>query len=53
MDETVRAWRDYLPEVVVMPHPSWRNVAWLRRNPWFETETVPWLRARLEAMLAQ
>lgn len=52
MDETVCAWREYLPEVVVMPHPSWRNIAWLKRNPWFEAEVTPWLRARVTALLA-
>jgi len=45
--ETVRAWGDYLPEFLPLPHPSWRNTAWLRRNPWFEAELVPELRARV------
>jgi uracil-DNA glycosylase len=52
MTETVAHWRDYLPSLLPMPHPSWRNTAWLRRNPWFEDETVPYLRARVAAMLA-
>ncbi len=52
MSETVHAWRDYLPDVVVMPHPSWRNTAWLKRHPWFEAEVAPYLRSRLAAMLA-
>jgi uracil-DNA glycosylase len=51
MGETVRAWRDYLPQVLVMPHPSWRNVAWLQRNPWFEAEVTPYLRGRIAAMV--
>jgi uracil-DNA glycosylase len=51
MAETVRAWRDYLPQVVVMPHPSWRNVGWLQRNPWFEAEVTPYLRGRVAAMV--
>jgi uracil-DNA glycosylase len=46
--ETVRAWRDYLPEFLPLPHPSWRNTGWLRRNPWFERELVPELRRRVE-----
>jgi uracil-DNA glycosylase len=49
---TVAAWREYQPDVVPLPHPSWRNTAWLRRHPWFETEVVPMLRARVAAMLA-
>lgn len=49
---TVRAWRDYLPEVLPLPHPSWRNTAWLSREPWFEAEVVPWLQTRLRELLA-
>jgi len=49
---TVRAWRDYLPEVLPLPHPSWRNTAWLSREPWFEAEVVPWLQTRVRALLA-
>jgi uracil-DNA glycosylase len=42
--ENVRAWRDYWPERVPLPHPSPRNNLWLRRNPWFEADLVPVLR---------
>ncbi|HXV23735.1 MAG TPA: uracil-DNA glycosylase family protein [Alphaproteobacteria bacterium] len=49
--ETVRRWRDYLPKFLPLPHPSWRNTAWLRRNPWFEIELLPELRRRVHAML--
>jgi uracil-DNA glycosylase len=51
MGETVRAWRDHLPRFLVMPHPSWRNSAWLKRNPWFEAEVTPYLRGRVAAMV--
>ncbi len=51
MTATVAAWRDYLPGFLPMPHPSWRNTAWLRRNPWFEAEVAPYLRARVAAMV--
>lgn len=47
LTETVRAFRDYLPEYFVLPHPSWRNKFWIRRNPWFETEVIPELRLRV------
>jgi len=47
MTETVRAWRDYAPAFLPLPHPSWRNTAWLRRNPWFEAEVIPFLRKRV------
>jgi uracil-DNA glycosylase len=48
VDETVRRWREFAgrsPEIIALPHPSWRNNAWLKRNPWFEAELLPELRA--------
>ena len=53
MRDTVAAWRDYLPAVLPMPHPSWRNTGWLRRNPWFEGEVAPYLRQRVAAILGR
>jgi len=44
LGETVRAWREYLPEFFVLPHPSWRNIGWQKKNPWFAKETLPALR---------
>ena len=49
MTQTVASWREQLasphvPRMLALPHPSWRNNAWLRRNAWFEAETVPALR---------
>jgi len=52
MTETVAAWTDYLPHYLPMPHPSWRNTAWLKRNPWFEDEVTPYLRHRVADILA-
>jgi uracil-DNA glycosylase len=53
VDAVVRAWRDHLPAVLCLPHPSWRNTAWLRRNPWFEAEVTPYLRRRVSEILAR
>ena len=50
LTETVRAWRDYGPLILPLPHPSPRNNLWLRRNPWFEEEVLPVLRARVQAL---
>ena len=47
MTATVAAWRDYAPEYLPLPHPSWRNSHWLKQNPWFETEVLPELRRRV------
>jgi uracil-DNA glycosylase len=52
MTATVANWRDYLPHAMAMPHPSWRNTAWLKRNPWFEDEAVPYLQLRVKEMLS-
>ena len=50
---TVRSWRRHLARALLpLPHPSWRNTAWLRRNPWFEDELVPQLRRRVAAAIA-
>lgn len=51
MTATVAAWREYLPEVLPLPHPSWRNTGWLKRNPWFDEELVPVLRRRVGEVL--
>jgi uracil-DNA glycosylase len=52
MAATVAGWRDLPPHVLPLPHPSWRNTGWLSRNPWFEAEVVPALRARLRPLLS-
>ena len=49
--ETVAAWKSFAPCKFPVPHPSWRNNGWLRRNPWFERELVPELRLRVRELL--
>ena len=56
MTETVRNWRAHLgsntgPSVLTLPHPSWRNTAWLKKNPWFEEEVLPVLQQRVAKLL--
>jgi len=51
MTETVKAWRDHGPRVIPLPHPSWRNNAWLKKNPWFSEELLPYLRKRTRTLL--
>ena len=48
---TVAGWRAHAPRIFPLPHPSWRNTGWLKRNPWFEAELLPVLRARVRAVL--
>ena len=52
MTEVVANWREHAPRAIPLPHPSWRNTAWLKRNPWFEEDVTPYLRARVAEMLA-
>jgi uracil-DNA glycosylase len=51
MTETVQAWREHLPRSFALPHPSWRNTAWLRRHGWFERELLPELRRRVRELV--
>jgi uracil-DNA glycosylase len=55
LTETVLQWRRYLlanrsPSILPLPHPSWRNTGWLKRNPWFEAELLPALRERVKTL---
>nr|WP_206188420.1 uracil-DNA glycosylase family protein [Sedimentitalea sp. CY04] len=49
--ELVQGWRDHAPQLFPLPHPSWRNTGWLKKNPWFEAELLPDLRARVKEVL--
>lgn len=52
LTETVTDWRAFAPTLVPLPHPSPRNTLWLKKNPWFEVEVVPFLRQRVAQLLA-
>lgn len=52
MTERVRHFREYLPRFFPLPHPSWRSTIWMRRNPWFETDVLPALRAEISVKIA-
>ena len=47
---TVKAWKDFRPRYVPLPHPSPRNNRWLKKNPWLETEVLPYLKRRVRAL---
>ncbi len=49
LTETVRAWQQWAPHYLPLPHPSPRNTLWLKRNPWFEAEVVPFIREYVHA----
>ncbi|WP_371227865.1 uracil-DNA glycosylase family protein [Roseovarius sp. 2305UL8-3] len=49
--DTVLGWRDHAPTRFPLPHPSWRNTGWLKKNPWFEAELLPDLRAYVQKVM--
>lgn len=51
MTAVVRDWRARLPALLPLPHPSWRNTAWLKSNPWFAEEVLPYARDRVRQIL--
>ena len=54
MTATVADWRTHVNRgFLPMPHPSWRNTAWLKREPWFEAEVVPCLRSSVTRLLGR
>lgn len=52
LTETTKAWREFAPEYLPLPHPSPRNTPWLKRNSWFEHELLPGLRERIRSLHA-
>lgn len=58
LTDTVRDWRSILahserPHYIPLPHPSWRNNAWIKKNPWFEAELLPALRSEVRRALSR
>jgi uracil-DNA glycosylase len=56
LTETVRRWYGVLshpqkPRILPLPHPSWRNNGWLKKNPWFEAELLPTLKREVRELL--
>lgn len=51
LTQTVAAWQDYTPKYLPMPHPSPRNNRWLKINPWFEQDVLPYLKRRIKRAL--
>jgi uracil-DNA glycosylase len=51
LTKTVKAWKEYWPDVLPLPHPSPRNNLWLKKNPWFENEVTPVLKRKVNQIL--
>jgi uracil-DNA glycosylase len=52
LTKTVERAGDYGPDYLPLPHPSWRNNAWLKKNPWFGARILPMLRRRIQELLS-
>lgn len=58
LTETVMNWREIFsvpsaPLVLPLPHPSWRNTGWLKKNPWFEMDLLPFLKMEIRRRLSE
>ncbi|AKA34906.1 uracil-DNA glycosylase family protein [Flagellimonas lutaonensis] len=53
LTETVKNYKNYLPDYFVLPHPSPRNRFWLSKNPWFDENILPHLKKIVETILRQ
>lgn len=51
VSDAVARWRDAGEDRAPLPHPSWRNNAWLKKHLWFEEEVLPDLRRRIRSVL--
>jgi uracil-DNA glycosylase len=53
MTERIRRFGDFLPRFFPLPHPAWRSAIWMKKNPWFEEEVLPVLRAEVRRALSR
>lgn len=51
--DSIADWRNFPKGTFVLPHPSWRNTGWLKRNPVFAQEVLPRLRSAVHEVIAQ
>lgn len=49
--DTVKNWRNFGPHTIPLPHPSWRNTGWIKKNPWFEADLLPVLKSAVRKAL--
>ena len=50
LTETIKAWQEYWPDNLPLPHPSPRNNIWFKKNPWFETDVLPELKLKISSL---
>ncbi len=52
LTERVLDWKKFTPTYLPLVHPSPRNRRWIKNNPWFEDELVPYLRRRVKKLMS-
>ncbi|MFK7818347.1 MAG: uracil-DNA glycosylase family protein, partial [Planctomycetaceae bacterium] len=52
LTKTVKNWKNYTPNRLPLPHPSPRNNRWLKQNPWFAQDVIPYLKRRVKRLLS-
>jgi len=50
LTETVKHWREFGPDIIPLPHPSWRNNVWIKKHEWF-ADVITHLQNRVQKML--
>jgi uracil-DNA glycosylase len=51
LTEKVLNFEKFLPAYFPLPHPSPRNIAWFKKNPWFEETALPILKSYVNQAL--
>ena len=56
MTRTAERWREIFDSpghrgAIPLPHPSWRNNAWMKKNPWFEADVIPCIQQEVRRLL--
>jgi uracil-DNA glycosylase len=51
LTEAIADYHNLLPKAIALPHPSGRNNRWMSKHPWFTSEVVPMLSARIKDIL--
>lgn len=51
LTETVKNFKDYLPQYFPLVHPSPRNNIWQKRNPWFRKQVIPVLQKTVAPLI--
>lgn len=49
--DLIRSWKELPSSFFPLPHPSWRNNSWLKKNPWFIQDLLPVLQQRIQECL--